>query len=50
MAASMDLLTADDTCVKTAGLGMKTKWNLTGQLQFFENTMNTDGYMITVTM
>ena len=52
MTASMDLLTGDDTCVATVGLGMISKWNLTGQLQYFDAglTMNTDGYMITASL
>lgn len=48
---TMDLLTNDDTCVKTAGLGMASTWNLTGELAYFQGagTFNTDGYKIEAT-
>lgn len=33
--STLNLLTTDDTCVQTAGLGIATTWDLTGELAFY---------------
>ena len=50
---SLSLLTSDDTCTKTAGLGVTTTWTLSGTTSYFidgTNKLDTDGYKIVATI
>lgn len=45
------LLSTDDTCVGTAGLGMATTWTLAGSTSYYTGAyVGTDGYTVVATM
>jgi hypothetical protein len=51
MTSAITLLSAtDDTCAKTAGLGMETSWTLNGMTTTYTGEFNSDGYSVTASM